>query len=511
MNVSLAIDASSNGVPDWRNLAPVDGVIREPVPDGQRLVLWLSGPRDGGFRYWERISIVPHTEFTVTPGVGAAAGVLLPARQRLGSLLSRLWQRWRGAGTSQTWLLPDGAVAEQCGERRTDILLVWAEGDTISLDAAWMQSRWPDGSRWQQLAARLFLVGGVEPPRVKEELAQTGECPRRLAEQRLATARRTGDRQEEALALADLGAMSLHASDVPRAITHLEEALTIAQALGNRPLEGDILSDLGLAVLLAGQQQRALELLEWKRGMARESGDRFAEKMALERLGLVYTRLPDLGRSLASFQSALSLARELGDHKHEAELLWLIGIQQAELGQREEAIASAGVGGSATGSGRSAGGLVRGALARIPPGRRKRRAWGNRDIAADTTCRGCLAGRTSDKTADAAGESRRGGKQPRLFAHGFFRSKVDDPFYGVRREDGSEYDLAQAVADLRGLRTPHGLTLSAVWLFHQCQGTNGARGMSAQEVDRLQRELTGGVTTTSDIGIPPRERATPRS
>jgi hypothetical protein len=44
-------------------------------------------------------------------------------------------------------------------------------------------------------------------------------------------------------------------------------------------------------------------------------------------------------QALQAFGQALTLARELQHRKHEADLLWSLGIQYAELGQRDQALA----------------------------------------------------------------------------------------------------------------------------------------------------------------------------
>ncbi len=74
---------------------------------------------------------------------------------------------------------------------------------------------------------------------------------------------------------------------------------------------------------------------------ARSSGDRLAEKVALERLGLAASNVGDSHKALAFYEQALELARQVGDRHQEANLLWYQGIQLAELGQRDAAIATA--------------------------------------------------------------------------------------------------------------------------------------------------------------------------
>jgi tetratricopeptide (TPR) repeat protein len=267
----------------------------------------------------------------------------LTVRQSLHGVLGKLWRRVSGKAGEQTWLLPGGQSAEQCGERRSDLLLVWATDEGDLLDERWLTSRWPGSQRCQRLGERLFLVYGVEMPEVGTDVerAQAAGCPYQQAEQMLAEARQAGDRNKETSALADLALIYLHEGQVQRAIPLLEQALPLVRALGDRSREGDLLSDLGLAMLIAGQYPHAQALNEQALAIGREKGDRFAEKMALDRLAQTYAKLGDGARALAAFGQALTMARELRDGKHETELLWLLAIQYAEMGRTNEAIASA--------------------------------------------------------------------------------------------------------------------------------------------------------------------------
>src|SRR5213076_1012002 len=61
--------------------------------------------------------------------ITAAPATLIHARQPLPSLWATMRQLIRPGRRGQLWTLPDGAVAEQCGDRRTDVLVVWADGE----------------------------------------------------------------------------------------------------------------------------------------------------------------------------------------------------------------------------------------------------------------------------------------------------------------------------------------------------------------------------------------------
>jgi tetratricopeptide (TPR) repeat protein len=251
-------------------------------------------------------------------------------------------QRVLPGSDKQSWVLPNGEVAEQAGERQTDLVLVWAEAEGEALTEERMRSRWPQGKRFQKIGQNLFLVSGVEPAKPADEpVVQVPGPPREQGEQLLAAARQAGDRRREASTLVDLSVIYLHEKEPQRAIAALEEALAIARQLGDRSRESDALGNLALTLQTDGQQQRALELLDQGLACARSAGDRFEEKTALERLGNAYATWPDPARSIGFYEEALPIARALGDRRHEAELIWQSAVQYAELGRRDEAAARA--------------------------------------------------------------------------------------------------------------------------------------------------------------------------
>jgi tetratricopeptide (TPR) repeat protein len=325
------------GVPDWRNIAVENGIVREPTPDANRIAIWLPLERVNGSQEWQRVASQPHSEFAVEPGISAAAATAIRARQASRGLLGKLLGGLRRSG-DHSWLLPNGDPAEQLGERENDLLFVWADNGERPLDPTWIQSRWPQSKRIRKVSENLFLVSGVEPPSGKTEPESQQECARAIAERLLAAAKAKGDRAAESSALADLGAAYLHEGNGEKAVAALGEGLKIARELGDRDREGDILGNFGLVTMAAGHPARALEIFTQELAQARSSADRFGEKTALERIGLAHVKLNDPIRALEAFEQALALARALGHRKHQSDLLWSAAIQYAELGRRNEAI-----------------------------------------------------------------------------------------------------------------------------------------------------------------------------
>jgi tetratricopeptide (TPR) repeat protein len=314
-----------------------DRILRESGPDAERLTLWLPGHVVGKFRHWQRISEVPQTKFTVTPGFRAVAATAFEARQRIGGLLGRLAPLMgRRPSTGTAWKLPQGGVAEQFGPRQHDLLLVWTEDADLQIDEAWVKSQWPQ-SRAQRLGQSLYLVAGVQPPGAVAEAEQSGDAPRSAAEHALKVARDSGDVRRVAAAVADLGAVYLYERRLDQANQNLQEALRLATTLGDKSLESEVLCGLALLALAAGDPALALENAGQALQLARDAADRYGEKIALQRLGVTHVRMGAPARGIAAFEQALALARALRDHTHESDLLWYLAIVYAEMGQREQA------------------------------------------------------------------------------------------------------------------------------------------------------------------------------
>ncbi|AGA25731.1 tetratricopeptide repeat protein [Singulisphaera acidiphila] len=322
-----------------------DGVLAESASGDGRLVLWLPGAQVNGFRYWDRVGTAAGATVTSSEGISFVAAVLTPARQRIGFDVSGLFRRLVRTETEPSWALPGGGNCERSGPRRADLLLVWAEDETGSLDEARIRGQWPTLRKIRGIGRNLWLVIGVEPDQVKAEPtpAATDLPPviasHQLANRALNEARQAGDRSREVTALIDLAVAYLHKRDAQPAVSLLEEALNGARRLGDRARELDATINLAQAVLILGHLDQGIAMLGSAIAYAREVGDRYTEKVALEHLGHAQQGRADHARALTHFEQALAIARDLGDAQHVAMLLWYAGIAHAELGQLDRAIA----------------------------------------------------------------------------------------------------------------------------------------------------------------------------
>jgi tetratricopeptide (TPR) repeat protein len=322
---------------DWSGMNPGAGVLREPVPGEGHIVLWrpASGEGQPPVPEWQRISSGSRADISADLGMLSVPANAIRVRVGARGFFSKLF----GKPSGQTWLLPNGQSAEQVGERRTDLLLVWPQEGNL-IDRERITARWPNSQSVEPLGAQLFLVSGtarVEPAR--DQVAAAQEGPRQTAEKLLAAARGSGDRARVVTALIDLGIAWQGEGDAPRSAEVLEEALSLARQLDDRNKIRDALNNLSLARLYSGQAPEALAIAQEDLALARSSGDRFAEKLSLDHLGLIYSSMRQSAEALSAFQQALNLAREVQDDKQEARLLWFIAIQLADMDQRDQAVA----------------------------------------------------------------------------------------------------------------------------------------------------------------------------
>ncbi len=268
-----------------------------------------------------------------------------------GGLVGQLWHRLREPKGKRDFLLPNGASAEQCGDRQNDLMLVWSEDDAgIARRGSAQVATGPRLKRFQKLGRKPVSWSpgsNREPtagiPRRQSRRSLAAESPRAQAEAILAAARQTGAPDREATALTDLGV------DRPERGRRQGRHRVSGESAGDHPrarrsarTEGDVVGNLGMAMLAVRQPERARALFERR---ARVSPARPAIGSLRRSLWNAWESPHGTGVTSAApsslFDQALALARQLGDRQQEANLLWHQGIQHAELGQREQAIARA--------------------------------------------------------------------------------------------------------------------------------------------------------------------------
>ena len=190
-------------------------------------MLWVPGDRDASFQYWERIGNVIRGEISSEEGLLRHRGDRGAGQAAAASGLGRLFKGLRRSSKNRDFLLPDGSSSEQCGERRTDLLLVWSPTPRPRSTNRAIQSAWPQAKRVRRLRKELFLVSGVETRSATSRRAARGAPTRAIDRGQpqgtgrgfsLAAARKAGDRAAEATALADLGVTQLSEGDPAGAV-----------------------------------------------------------------------------------------------------------------------------------------------------------------------------------------------------------------------------------------------------------------------------------------------------
>ena len=325
-------------LPDGRPLIVADGILAETGDASSRLVLWVPVGRDGRYSHWERVGIASRSATRADRGILAVAASSVQARRWEGGLIGGLLLRMSGRGTGRRWTMPDGVEAEQCGPRRSDLMLAWAEDEAAPpLDEGRIRERWEACAEVRPIGHGVFLSYGTGPSRAPSGPGESQDPPRLLSERSLAEARAAADFEGEVTALADLGLAYLKVGDFRKAEESIEGAIAGARLRGYRAREAEAMADLGLVYLASSRPDRAREVLGSALAWARASDDRYAEKVALERLGRAHAALGDQTGALRLLGAAHDIATGLGDTRHEADIRWRIGILHAEMGDFDRA------------------------------------------------------------------------------------------------------------------------------------------------------------------------------
>jgi len=154
-------------------------------------------------------------------------------------------------------------------------------------------------------------------------LGERGEwaAARARFEQALALAREIGDKQRIAIALSNLGNISLNEGDLDAAYPLYREALGIYEQLGERVYQAVALENLGLVELARGEREQAIATFE--RGLERAEAGEATHEAASVSIPLARARLAagELERPRELLITALVTLQELGDPHKSAECM----------------------------------------------------------------------------------------------------------------------------------------------------------------------------------------------
>ena len=292
---SVTSKAKRMNQPDWRDFALEEGMLAKRPRTRAGSSSGFPPTETRAFNTGNASPTSPAAEIAIDQGLCTTGGHLdsSPATGRRDSWASS-GIACADRGDKRDFQLPNGAAAEQCGDRQSDLILVWSEEQAehprrgpnqVTLARRQRESRsWdrtfsssPDSSR--EPAAR---ATGPEHDAIGDSRIAPRAC-------RSDPGRRAADRRSRQRSH---GAHRPGRDPVERRRSHkarsrlCEQALAITRELGDTARESDVVGNLGMAMLAVRQPERARELFEQELAHARATTDRFAEKVALERLGI---------------------------------------------------------------------------------------------------------------------------------------------------------------------------------------------------------------------------------
>ncbi|MCA1671887.1 MAG: tetratricopeptide repeat protein, partial [Actinobacteria bacterium] len=156
-------------------------------------------------------------------------------------------------------------------------------------------------------------------------------------QQALVLFREIEDRVGEAHALGNLGAVYSRQGRYPQAAEHDQQALVLFREIGHRSGEARVLHNLGHVYSRQGRYQQAAEHHQQALTLYREIGERTGEAHAQVNLGAVYWRQGRYQQATEHYQQALTLAREINDQSDEARALDYLGHVYSRQGRYQQA------------------------------------------------------------------------------------------------------------------------------------------------------------------------------
>ncbi|MDI1446860.1 sigma 54-interacting transcriptional regulator [Polyangium sp. 6x1] len=190
----------------------------------------------------------------------------------------------------------------------------------------------PEVLRWlDEAASEDARLRSLSLRRRAEQKARAGEASeaRTLAEEALAAARRTNERQDEAFAHGTLGLVALFSAHYTDAAEHLARAQEILGERGSDDPEelARIHHNAGVVALYRNRAEQAIATFSRALGEKRRLGDRAGMRSCLMNLGMALGRAGRHAEAEAALGEATLLSRSLGQ---EAGLGWCL-FARAEL------------------------------------------------------------------------------------------------------------------------------------------------------------------------------------
>ncbi|WP_369035648.1 ATP-binding protein [Streptomyces adonidis] len=263
-------------------------------------------------------------------GVGVVAGnagLVEEGEAARGRVLDSYYGWAREADAWLRWFsgLP---VPERFGGRGE--ALGWLDGERAGLVAAvgWAQ--------WERFAGKAVwlaqcLAKYLEWRRYFDDWVTVGRAAQEAA-------RRSGDRQAEAIASDHLGFALREAGRVAEAIEAHTRARDLFQAVGYRRGEAVAWNHLGVALLELGRVVEAIEAHSLARDLFRAAGNLHSEASAWDNLGVALGKAGRVAEAVEAHTLAHDLYQAVGDRHREAFAWNNLGVALEDAGRVAEAV-----------------------------------------------------------------------------------------------------------------------------------------------------------------------------
>jgi tetratricopeptide (TPR) repeat protein len=146
------------------------------------------------------------------------------------------------------------------------------------------------------------------------------------------------EKELEAIAIGNLGLVSMTLGNAQQAIEYYEQALAIAREFGYLDVECTIHDHMGIVYNKSGDVQRASDYFEKALAIARRIGDRDGEGGILGNLGSLYLNPYDGRRAIGYYEQSLKIARDVGNRRVEGTALGNLGNAYLSLDEADRAI-----------------------------------------------------------------------------------------------------------------------------------------------------------------------------
>jgi CHAT domain-containing protein len=170
--------------------------------------------------------------------------------------------------------------------------------------------------------------------------AQHSPLPQQIAdhEQKLAQARASQNKHEEAVELNTLANLYRQAGQPQKGLDACNQALQIEQSAGSRGSIAFTQNVMGRIYTDLGDEQKAMDLFNQALPVWRQSNNRAGEASTLNNMGRAFNNLGQRERALDTLNQALILWQELGNHVGEASTLDNLGRTYVDMGESKQAL-----------------------------------------------------------------------------------------------------------------------------------------------------------------------------